>query len=412
MMHVAIDARLPDSGQGGVLQVLRVLGLSFQHESIPEFKRTWIVYRGTKWWRDTVPAGDSILEVDPPFGGVALRVAERLPRLISFAYPLMRRIQKDQPTFDAELQERGVDLVHLPFQDGFLTELPSVYNPHDLQHHYFPENFSESQRRHREVIWRRRADRATTVMAASYSVEDDLNRLWAVERAKIRVVPIPPPARTVPEAPSAICLASLTDFAVYPAVYWPHKNHLRLIEALGILQRRGVLLDLVLTGAEAGNYREVRAAASRLPNPGRVVFAGHVSNVDLSWMIAEARVMIVPSLFEAMSLTVWDGQRLGTAVACSSVVPFPDQVGDSALIFDAYDPANIADVLQTLWEDDNLRAEIVDRASNRVKELTDENFGSAMYGVYCEALGEPIPAASVRAAEYLRTVIGGTPVNE
>jgi len=412
MIHVAIDARLPDSGQGGVLQVLRVLGLSFQHQTAHEFKRTWVVYRGTQWWRNSVPVGDDVLEVDPPFGGIALKVAQRLPRLISFAYPLLRRVQKDQPVFDAELRKRKVDLVHLPFQDGFLTELPSVYNPHDLQHRYFPENFSVSQRRHRDVVWRRRADRAAIVMAASHSVEDDLNRFWAVDRARIRVVPIPPPTRVVPDAPADTSLHSLTDFAIYPAVYWPHKNHLRLVEALGKLQQDGLYVDLVLTGAEAGIYREVRAAAAELPDPDRVVFAGHVSNSDLSWLISKARLMIVPSLFEAMSLTVWDGQRLGTPVACSSVVPFPDQVGDSALIFDAFDPTSIASVIQTLWEDDDLRVELVDRAFDRVEGLTDENFGSAMYGVYCEALGQPVPPASVRAADRLRGVIGGSSFKE
>lgn len=411
MLHIAIDARLPDSGQGGVLQVLRVLGISFSDRRIPEFKRTWVVYRGTEWWRHTIPEGDSLLEVDPPFGGLALKAARRLPRLVSFAYPLLRRLQKDQPAFDGELRRIGVDLVHLPFQDGFMTELPFVYNPHDLQHWYFPENFSKSQRRHRETIWRTRAERASVVMAASFSVERDLVEFWKVDKSRIRVVPIPPPDRVAPVAPQSDYGISSGDYCIYPAVFWPHKNHLRLIEAVRILQLRGQYLTLVLTGAPAGIYREVRKAASRLPDPARVIFAGHVNDGDLSWLIANARFVVVPSLFEAMSLTVWDGQRLGVPIACSSVEPFPDQVARTASTFDPFDPNDIASAMESLWTDAQLRADLVSHSSARLTHLTNQNYGLAMYGIYCETSGMPVDPSSEAGADQLRAIVSGTSPN-
>ena len=408
MLHVAIDARLPDSGQGGVLQVLRVLGMSFRDSSIPKFRRTWIVYRGTTWWSESIPAGDSVLHVDPPFGGLALRVAKRFPRFVSSMYPILRRIQRDIPSFDDQLRAAGVEVVHLPFQDGFITELPFVYNPHDLQHRYFPENFSQSQIHHRENIWRRRADGARIVMAASFSVARDLMTHWSIDEARIRVLPIPPPERSVPAALSGGTAVRPGDFCIYPAVYWPHKNHLRLIAAIRLLQEQHIFFDVVLTGAEAGNYPTIRQAASELPDPSRVIFAGHVSNADLSWLIANSRFMVVPSLFEAMSLTVWDGQRLGTPVACSSVDPFPDQVGDTALVFDSFDSRSIADAMLRLWSDEPLRRLLTARARDRVLDLTDRNFGLAMYGVYCEAIGTPPPAESKASEERLRAVINGS----
>ena len=411
VMHVAIDARLPDSGQGGVLQVLRVLGLAFQDPTIPPFQRTWVVYEGTTWWKETIPEGDRILEVPPPFGGVALKVAARFPRLISFAYPLLRRLQSDRPEFDEQLRGAGVELVHLPFQDGFSTDLPFLYNPHDLQHHYFPENFSASQLRHRETVWRRRATAAQVVMAASFAVRDDLVRFWNIGSETVRVVPIPPPNRVAPPTPSDESLRSIHPYCIYPAVYWPHKNHLRLIEAVGVLQLEGYVFDVVLTGAEAGIFREVQQAVALLPDPERIRFAGHVSNSDLSWLIANSLFMVVPSLFEAMSLTVWDGQRLGTPVACSSVTPFPDQVGDTALIFDPFDPSSIADTMRRLLVDECTRSSLIERAHQRVAKLTNRNYAMAMYGVYCELAGRSVSDEALECADELRAIISRSEFN-
>lgn len=405
MIHVAIDARLPNSGQGGVLQVLRVLGLSFGDATVPTFQRTWIVYRGTSWWRETIPDGDEVVEVKPPFGGLALVVAQRFPRLVSLLYPLMRRLQNDRPVYDELLRSRGVDVVHLPYQDGFITDLPMVYNPHDLQHHYFPENFSKNQLHHRENVWRRRAETAQIVLAASFSVEEDLQRFWEVDPGRVRVVPIPPPVRSVPSTLSNVEPPPDDEYCIYPAVFWPHKNHLRLLEAVRILQDDGVRFPLVLTGAPGGIYREVRRAAALLPDPEQVRFTGHVTNDDLSWLIAHAKFMIVPSLFEAMSLTVWDGQRLGTPVACSSVDPFPDQVGDTAVTFDGLDPSSIARAMKLLLTDADLRTSLVGRSRLRVTELTNRNYALAMLGIYLEAAGRPIPEESHLSGERLRNIV-------
>ena len=405
-MHVAIDARLPDSGQGGILQVLRQLALSFALPEAPTFKRTWIVYRGTTWWLQLFPPEDDVIQVSPPFGRLSLILNKRAPKLISLAFPILRLIQRDREQFEEGLRARNVDLVHLPFQDGLLTNLPSIYHPHDLQHHYFPENFSRAQIAHRQTVWKRRATRASYVMAASNSVKNDLEELWKIPSKKIQVVPIPPPERSVPKEMPATLGQISEKFLIYPAVFWPHKNHLRLIQAMSILQRDGVFIDLLLTGAQGGNYRKVAKAVDELPSPEHIRFLGHVTNAELSWLIANATLMVVPSLFEAMSLTVWDAQRLGTAVACSSVDPFPQQVGDSAALFDSYDIEDIASTIKALIDGEAQREALAQRAAKRVSNLTPLNYANAMYGIYLKALDRQVPDFATRGSTLLNSVLG------
>ena len=40
---------------------------------------------------------------------------------------------------DGTIEGAGVDVVHFPFQDAFATHVPSLYQPHDLQHLHLPE---------------------------------------------------------------------------------------------------------------------------------------------------------------------------------------------------------------------------------------------------------------------------------
>ena len=148
---VAIDARVPDTGLGGVQQVIRSLAIGFSELGDASIQRVWIVYKNTTWWKGTLPPNDVIIELDIPFEFLVGIVSRISPRIISVIYPIFRFFRPDKAFLDKTLISHGVDVVHLPFQDGLLTELPTIYHPHDLQHEYLPKNFSWFQRHHRNT---------------------------------------------------------------------------------------------------------------------------------------------------------------------------------------------------------------------------------------------------------------------
>ena len=140
-LKIAIDARLPDVGQGGVQQVLVSLADAFSTIDDKNFARIWIVFETTTWWRGIFPPQDEVLIVPAPLGGVSLKLTRASPKLVSRIYPIAARFMPHRPHLDEVLLSKGVDLVHIPSQDGLFTDLPFVYNPHDLQHiHYHHSN--------------------------------------------------------------------------------------------------------------------------------------------------------------------------------------------------------------------------------------------------------------------------------
>ena len=402
-LKIAIDARLPDHGQGGVQQVICTLALGLKQ--VPEIDCSvyWVVLKGTSWWKSVLPENDVILEVPAPFGRISIWFAHRFPGFTSRVFPLLSLLLKQSPPYDQLLNQLGIDVVHLPFQDGFKTGIPFVYNPHDLQHHYFPEFFSTSQIRHREKHWRKQATEASVVMAASHNVRNDLTNFWAVAPQNISVVPIPPPDRT--GSNQSILDPLPNRFGLYPAAFWRHKNHSRLLQALASLAQNKVRVPLVFVGAAVGDYEIIRASAAKLGLHDSVFFLGHVTDEELTSLIKASDFVIVPSLFEAMSLTVWDAQRLGTPVACSNIDPFPDQVGDSALTFNPMDVHEIASVIKQIWGDAELRTSLSGSGLKRTQNLTSKNYALAMAGEYYRAAGLTAPGICSDAATHLRRVV-------
>ena len=403
-LKVAIDARLPDEGQGGVQQVLVSLADAFSRINDQNFTRIWIVFEGTTWWQGIFPPHDEVLIVAAPFGGVSLKLTKMFPKLVSRVYPIVARSLHHRPLLDEILLSKEVDMVHIPYQDGLVTELPFVYNPHDLQHVHFPNFFRRSQIQHRNHFWRNHCKRAGLVLSASPMVTKDLTNYWGISPDKIRLVPIPPPSRTINSEVNITNFPS--DFCIYPAVFWPHKNHLNLLKAWSKLKALGYDIPLILTGAETHFTAELKREILTLDLFKQIIFAGHVSNEELTSLLSKAKVVVVPSLFEAMSLTVWDAQILGTAVACSNIDPFPLQVGNTALFFDPINPDDIAEKILNLWTDPVLRSSLSKKASIRLTCLTSSNYGLAMLGTYLECVGRDQTNDTSSARAALVSVLG------
>lgn len=339
MIHVAIDARLPDKGQGGVQQVIH--SLAEGSRLIETLDIRGFVLTGATWWEGVFPLNHTLIFVKPPFGAVSLKVAGKFPKLVSRLYPIISRLSSNNSQLNEELLKLDVGLVHMPFQDGFSTDLPYIYHPNDLQHHYFPQNFSKAQLNHRETVWKQLVLSAKYVMAASIFVQRDLIEKWNVDEKQIIVLPVPPPTRTTSETDIQLQY----KYIVYPAVFWKHKNHYRLVEAMEIVARERPDIHCVLAGSSGPELTTVKRLIGKLCLGSNVHIFGHVPNDKYGSLLLNSSAVIIPSLFEALSLTVQDAQLLGVQVLCSDLPMFHIQCAENAHFFDPLDPISIANAI-------------------------------------------------------------------
>jgi glycosyltransferase involved in cell wall biosynthesis len=272
------------------------------------------------------------------------------------------------------VERAAADLVHFPIQDAFVTELPSIYQPHDLLHLHNPEFLSGWERERRERIYRTHCERARMVVAMTSWGKRDLIERYGLPEEKVRVVPWGSVLWEYPK-PSAADLDRLREalslpdrFLLYPAQTWPHKNHETLLEALALIRRRESLeVPLVCPGKRNRHFGRIEHRIRELDLASTILFPGFVSPSDLRGLYELATALTFPSRFEGWGLPICEAFSAGLPVASSSATGLPELVGDAGLLFDPGDPEEIAGSVLRLWRDPVLRQTLATRGRARAE---------------------------------------------
>ena len=434
---MVIDARMPDGSSGGVQQW--VIGLATALSALRYRSEVYLflVNDGQGDWLRPYIGGRCSLVVQPkpvvpttgeataatgeaaadptpvtppsppaasrPRGRPALprRLIRRIRRRVLRWRPARRRPQRVSP-FDQAMLDLDADVVHFPRQSASTTTVPSIYQPWDLQHRHLPGFFSADALAARDATYRRYCEQAALIIVPTTWVRDDVAREYSIPPERIAVIHPPPPTSayappTHEEADAIAARLGLPErFALYPAIAWPHKNHERLFEALGLLRERGLEVPLVCTGGRNDRYPALLKRAADLRIASQVSFPGFLTAAEIQVAYHRATLLIFPSLFEGGSFPIVEAFAAGLPVACSNVTSLPALVGDAAVVFEPTDPAAIAAAIERLWLDDDLRAELAQRGRARVLQLDWGQTARLMRAHYRRVGGRGLGAAERR----------------
>ena len=404
--RVVIDARIPDGAWGGVQQVVAGLASGFASLA-PSSDVRFLALADHAWLEPFVESEESIVVAPPALGSstrrrLYQRVAKVMPKFADLARltaPVAARISIPVPTSDGFLESLRPELVHFATQQAFLTSVPSIYQPHDLQHIHLPEFFTPLQRRNREVTYRRFADEAAMVVVMTTWGRDDLVRNLGMDPKRVAVVPWAPVAGLGGDRVKAPAIPDLPDrFILYPAQTWAHKNHLRLIEGLAVLRGRAERIDLVAIGRRNEHYPVIRDRAIELGVADQVHFLGYVEPAVVSALYARATALVFPSLFEGWGLPIVEAFAYGVPVACSNATVLPEVAAEAALLFDPLDVEGIAKAISTVVGDVAVRDELRRRGRARARELSWSRTAATFAALYRKVLGMPL---DVEASQLL-----------
>jgi glycosyltransferase involved in cell wall biosynthesis len=373
-LRVGIDARLGAGQFGGVEQV--VIGLASALSRLEDGDEEYLFLahpEHAEWIRPYLSGPCRLLRtrrgyLDRRTRAVARGLIERVPGVgVNFAVR----------SSDGTVEAAGVEVMHFPIQDAFTTPIPSIYQPHDLQHLHLPELFSAWERARREAIYRTHCERAALVVAMTSWGRRDFIDSYGLPPEKVTVVPggsvlreYPAPARS--DLNRLRSRLSLPDsFLLYPAQTWPHKNHERLLWALArIRDEGGMTIPLVCPGRQTRYFSRIRGLVSGLGLAKTTSFPGFVSSLELRGLYELGTALVFPSRFEGWGLPICEAFDGGLPVASSTATGLPDVVGDAGLLFDPDDVAAIARQLHRLWTDPELRAELRERGKKRADEFS------------------------------------------
>lgn len=403
-LRVCIDARISHGVPGGIEQF--VIGMAHGLSRFTDGDEEYFFLatpEADDWIRPHIAGPCRLLHTPPaPPRSLPRQLLDTIPGLRSVwdrVSPLLGQSTFQLPRSDGTIERAGIDIMHLTLQSGLVTDIPSIYHPHDLQHIHFPEYFTPRQCMMRSVLFEAMCAQARMVSVTASWGKQDLVRSLGIPEDKIEVVPLAPPLESY-ATPTPRDLADVREkfslperYIFYPAQAFPHKNHLRLLDALALLDKQGTRVHFVSSGRLNSFYLKIKERVRELGLEEQTQFLGFVTPLELQCLYRLSTAVVVPSKFEAASFPLWEAFYAGIPAACSAVTSLPQQAGDAALLFDPDDAHDIATVVARLWRDEALRRDLADRGRRNVTRFTWTRTTRQFRAHYRRLSGRPLTEA-------------------
>lgn len=253
------------------------------------------------------------------------------------------------------------DVVHYPFTLLFppVTHKPTVLTFHDMQQEFYPAFFSLRERVYRARTYKTSAQRATRIIAISHHVKHCLVNTYQIQPEKIDVVyngcdqnfRIIDNHETLRKVQAQYGLDR--PFMFYPAASWPHKNHVRLLDALALLvKHKHFDGQLVLTGIAKDQSKTICTRIKTLGLEKHVKLLGYLHYDDLPYIYNLARLLVFPSLFEGFGIPLVEAMACGCPVLAANCTAIPEVLADAGMLFNPSSVGDMAAKIWSVWNDD------------------------------------------------------------
>lgn len=260
------------------------------------------------------------------------------------------------PEFRGLIQNIKPDILFCPFTAPFFfhPSVPTVSVIYDILFHHYPQFFSQESLEMRDQNFRDTCRLADILICGSENVRQDILKHAGLAPSRVVTVPIRLSRRL--GDPGSVDGAALLEkwglekdsYYLYPANFWPHKNHKMLLTAWGMFLKRhpDSRLKLACPGDPDTGLAGIANAAKRMGLEKRVVFPGYVSDSAIATLYKHCRALIYPSLYEGFGMPILEAQVFGKPVLASWVASIPEIAGPSTMLFDPQNPHEIVKFIE------------------------------------------------------------------
>jgi glycosyltransferase involved in cell wall biosynthesis len=234
--------------------------------------------------------------------------------------------------------------------------------------------------------------RATRILTISRAVEEELVRLEPRAAGRIRIVYSGVDARFRPlddferVRPLLSRLGIDRPYALFIGNIEPRKNLLGVLRAYErIANETGGEVALVIVGAKGWLYNAIFEKAESLRGSARPILTGYLTDDEVADVLAAARVLLFPSLYEGFGLPIVEAMRCRVPVVTSDRGAMREIAGDAALLVDPLDDAAIAAAALRILSDAALAERLAARGQAHAAPFTWERAAAQTLDIYREA---------------------------
>ncbi|MBR1617338.1 glycosyltransferase [bacterium] len=295
-----------------------------------------------------------------------LKQAQRpiLPSVKVWQESLNKRLKKDKVNLAIFLTPYLYEHIEVPYF-AIVRDVTHRVLPH------FPEFSLNSIFIKREQKFLRFLRGASKIITGNQIAKDDIRTLYNIIDDNIFLAPLPYPVwiEHIEDNPDFLAQNNLTknSFILYPAQFWAHKNHIRLILASQIMKEQGINLKIVFTGADKGNKNYLINKAQELDLANEILFLDYVSHKELACLYKNAYALVYPSLGGIDSISALEAMYFECPVLISNHPGYNLQLRKAALYFNALDEVDIVKKILNL-NDIALKDDLIAKGKSLIQE--------------------------------------------
>ncbi len=274
-------------------------------------------------------------------------------------------------------------LCHLP---GRARNVLTVY---DMIHEKYPQHFSP-----RDPIarWKKLAiAKADRIICISEHTRKDLlalNHQVQPERVAVTHLGFDPMDHLLPATPAAefraMAMGADRPYILFVGSRGGHKNFAGLLQAYAASPRLRDTVGLLCFGGGPFNAQENASIAQA----GLATQVRQLGGPDatLAACYRHAALFVYPSLYEGFGIPPLEAMSLDCPVACSRSSSIPEVVGDAAALFEPTSIDDMRDTLESILDQPDDAARLVDRGRQRVGQFSWHRCAQATADIYRETL--------------------------
>ncbi len=309
---------------------------------------------------------------NPEFRGTYAHYPNVTERLIK----ARGKLAWDQIAIPSAARQDNLDLIfHPKFTVPLFSKRKTVMTIHGaswfVRPDLYPNKLDLAYVRAVMPVYCRKAD---YILANSDRTRDDFIEILKVPASKIETVRLgASPAFTVVKDEAVLAHIRsqyhLPEHFVLSVIkYDPRKNFKHLIAAFRLLRKR-MPCKLVVAGIGCEKYIQEYG----LEDDGTaddVQFIGWVEQADLPALYTLATCHFFPSVYEEFGIPTVEAMACGCPPVVSNTGALPEIAGDAGLIVDPFNPPEMADALERVCSDPELRAALSNRSRERAADFT------------------------------------------
>ena len=283
-------------------------------------------------------------------------------------------------SIETNIENNKFDAIFLPVLSKTVFALKKVKYVSTLldlehfQHSIFPE-ITKKDYTFREKLYFHSLPKSLLVVTSCESIKKNLCKHYQIDKNKVVVIPYTPGRfigdKAVRSNKNLVKkYTNNKNYFFYPAQIWGHKNHIVILKAALILQKKGYNLSFIFSGKNRG-FKEYLLDFIKKNDLKNIIFTGYISPEEMNYLYKNCKGVIFTSVFGPNAIPPLEAWSYKKPLIYNNKLQDDVTMG-TALLVDIKDSKSVAKALKKIITN-NYNKKIIKNGYNKLSFIKKNN---------------------------------------